>query len=79
MMNTSNPMTTAIMRGLYTAVGSGLITGLMAAQQGLDDRGAIIVGAIAGLFALGFRGGIEGTFDQHRNTTGDVRASDVSR
>jgi hypothetical protein len=77
-MNAGSPLVAAIMRGAYIAIGSGLLTGLMAAQQGLDDRGAIIVGGISALLALGFRGGIEGAYDMHRDNTGDVRGSDVT-
>jgi hypothetical protein len=35
-------------------------------------------GGIAALAALGFRGGIEGSFDKARNNAGDIRASDVT-
>lgn len=79
MMNTNNPITTAILRGLYLAVGSGLAVFLSVMQTTDDTKAAAIAGGLSALFALGFRGGVEGTFDQHRNAIGDVKGSDVSR
>ena len=67
-----------MLRGIYVAIGSGLTAGLMAMQQGVDDRGSLIIGLLSGLVALGFRAGGEGVYDQHRDDTGDVRGSDVS-
>ncbi len=78
MMNTSSTMTTAMMRGVYIALGSGLTAGLVAMQQGVDDRGSLIIGLLSGLVALGFRGGGEGVYDTQRDNAGDVRGSDVS-
>ncbi|MCG3176889.1 MAG: hypothetical protein MOGMAGMI_01853 [Candidatus Omnitrophica bacterium] len=78
-MNTNNALTTAILRGFYAALIAGLLAGLTASQQGSTDREAVIIGAIAALGVLGARGGIEGVYDQRRNATGNVKASDVGQ
>lgn len=77
-MNTSSPMTTALLRAVYSAVIAGLLAGLTASQQGSTDRESIIIGAIAALTILGTRGIGEGVFDQARDNSGDVKPSDVS-
>lgn len=76
-MNTTTTWGTAILRGLYTAILSGLAAGVTAYATTDDEKGAILTGVIAALAALGFRGGIEGTFDSARQDASDVRPSDV--
>ncbi len=78
MMNSGSALQTAFIRGVYTAVLSGLLVGLTAIQTGASDRDAIITGAISALIALGARGGVEGLYDKGRDDTGDVKRSDVS-
>ena len=76
-MNTGSTFTTAIIRGLYVAIVTGLLAGLTALQLGQSDRDAVITGLVAGLTALGVRGGVEGAYDGARQAAGDVKASDV--
>ena len=78
MMNSGSALQTAFIRGVYTAVLSGLLVGLTAMQTGANDRDAIITGVISALVALGARGGVEGLYDKGRDDTGDVKQSDVS-
>lgn len=70
-------MGTALLRGLYNAVGAGLVSFLMTYQVTRDWRDAGVVGAITALGALGFRGGFEGSLDSQRQKNGDVKPSDV--
>jgi small basic protein len=76
-MNTGSTFTTAIIRGLYVAIVTGLIAGLTVYQQTDDEKEAAIVGILAALGALGVRGGLEGFYDSTRQAAGDVKASDV--
>lgn len=78
-MNTSSTFTTAIVRGLYVAVLTGLIAGIAFYQQSgnTDEKGAIITGVAAGLGALAVRGGVEGFYDTSRQAAGNVKSSDV--
>ncbi len=77
-MNQGSALTTAMLRGAYTAILSSLLVGLTAMQTGASDRDAIITGVISALVALGARGGVEGLYDKSRDSAGDVRRSDVS-
>lgn len=77
-MNLSSPFSTALLRGAYTAFGTGGMTFLVTYAAVDDLRGAIVAGGIAALGALGFRAG-EGAADQRRQNRGDVKASDVGQ
>ena len=77
-MNLASPFGTAILRGAYAAIGTGLMTALVTYAAVDDARGAIVAGGIAALGALGFRAG-EGRYDAGRQARGDVRASDVGQ
>ena len=76
-MNTSSTLTTAILRGLYVAVVTGLIAGLTAYQQTDQAKASIITGSLAFLGALGVRGAFEGMIDSARQANGNVSPSDV--
>lgn len=77
MMTLGSPMTTAILRGLYTALGTGAITFLITWASVDEIKGPIIAGAVAALTALGFRAGGEGLYDTKRAARHDVRPGDV--
>ncbi len=77
-MNTSSTFTTAMLRGLYLAIGAGLSAGLTAYATSDDERAAILTGLITALAALGFRGGVEGGFDARRQANDNVKPSDVN-
>ena len=77
-MNAGGPLATAILRGLYQALGSGAAVFLITWATTDELKGPLIAGGVAALAALGFRGGVEGAFDQKRNNAGDVRQSDVT-
>lgn len=68
----------ALVRGLYNALGTFLVTFLTAYATTDDVRASAITGAIAALGVLGFRAGAEGMYDSHRAKTGNVKPSDVS-
>lgn len=76
-MNASSTVLTALLRGLYIALVTGLIAGLTTLQTTDDNRAAVITGLLAGLGALGVRGGIEGAVDASRQSAGDVKPGDV--
>ena len=76
-MNIGSTLGTAILRGLYLAIGTGLLSGLITYSTTDDAKAAIITGLITALGALGFRGGGEGMYDASRQKAGDVKASDV--
>lgn len=76
-MNLNGTFATALARGAYSAVLTGLLAFLTALQQGGDDRKAVIIGSIAGLTVLATRGGLEGLYDSARQTDGSVKPSDV--
>lgn len=77
-MNLSTPFGTAILRGAYTALGTGGMTFLVTYAAVDDLRGAIVAGGIAALGALGFRAG-EGRYDAKRQAAGDVKPGDVGQ
>jgi len=67
----------ALIRGLYNALGTFLVTFLTAYATTDDVRASAITGAITALGVLGFRGGAEGLYDSHRQKTGAVTPADV--
>lgn len=79
MLNAGSTVTTALLRGAYTAIVLGLIAGLTTLQTTDDTRAAVITGILAGLSALGVRAGVEGIADAKRQTNGDVKNGDVQR
>lgn len=79
MLNAGSTITTALLRGAYTAIVLGLIAGLTALQTTGNTRASVITGILAGLGALGVRGGVEGLADANRQTIGKVLAGDVQR
>ena len=77
-MNSGGPLQTAILRGAYQAIGAALVAFLPAYAVTDDLKGPIISGALAALWALGFRGAAEGLFDRARDNAGETRQSDVT-
>jgi hypothetical protein len=77
MLNTGTTMGTAVLRGLYNAVGTGAAAFLTCYATTDDAKTAAIVAGITALGALGFRGGIEGAADAIRDARCDVRPGDV--
>lgn len=72
-MNLGSPMTTAMLRGAYLALGMFGSTFLTVWGTTDDLKAAFISGGIAGFAALGFRVGVEGSVDQRRaNAAPDV-------
>jgi hypothetical protein len=67
----------AIVRGLYTALGTGILTALMTWATTDEAKTIIISGGTAALLVLGFRGGAEGFYDRNRAITGNINAGDV--
>jgi hypothetical protein len=76
-MLTGSTFSTAILRGFYVAVVSGLIAGLTLYMTDSDGRKAILSGLLTGLGALGVRGGIEGGYDATRQANNKVNTADV--
>lgn len=76
-VNTTNPLTTAVIRALYAAILAGAVAGLTAYQTTEDGNAAVITGVLAGLGVLMARGAGEGLYDQHRQAVNDQRPSDV--
>lgn len=76
-MNLKGTLSTAALRGFWQAVVQfGGMTFLT--YQMVDDwTDALVAGGLAAFLALGFRGGVEGVFDQSRQIAGDVKQSDV--
>jgi hypothetical protein len=88
MLNASTTMGTAVLRGFYNFIGTGAtgaITCYLAMQSVVGDQVSngdvrtvsILTGILAGLAALGFRGGVEGIADSKRQAEGDVTPADV--
>jgi hypothetical protein len=75
-VNTGSTFSTALLRGLYTAIVVGLIAALTVYQNGgyLNEQEAVVTGLLA---ALGARGVVEGAYDATRQGAGDVKPSDV--
>lgn len=67
----------ALIRGAYLAVGTFLSAFLSALLMDSDVNRAAIVAGVTALGVLGFRGGVEGAYDAHRQKVGDVHESDV--
>lgn len=76
-MNTGTTLSTAILRSVYLAIGSGLLTALGVWATTDEWKPVVIAGGIAALTALGFRGGAEGVFDANRAARLDQKPSDV--
>ena len=76
-MNIGSTLGTAILRSIYLAAGAGLVAFLPAYAVTDQLKAPLISGALAALWALGFRGGGEGMYDASRQKAGDVKASDV--
>lgn len=79
MLNSGSTLGTAILRGAYLAVGTFLV-GFLPAYAATDDlKGPLIAGGMGALFALGFRGGVEGLSDKSRDERGRVLPGDVGQ
>ena len=66
-MNLQSPIVIATIRGLYTALGMAALSWLTVySTTNGDTKAASITAAFAFLGALGFRGGLEGIYDQGR-------------
>ena len=79
MLNTGSTFGTAVLRGVYLAVGAGGLAFLGAWAATDDLKAPLSAGGIAALTALGFRSGVEGVVDAHRDATGKVLSSDVGQ
>lgn len=79
MLNANSPLTTAMLRGLYLALGTAAAAWLTCYATTDDVKASSITAGIVGLGALGFRSGGEGLYDRHRDQTGDAKSSDVGQ
>ena len=77
-LNSGGPLQTAIIRSAYQAIGSGLLVFLITWGASDELKSPLIAAGVAALGALGFRGLFEGSFDQARDSAGDVKPSDVA-
>jgi hypothetical protein len=68
----------AIIRGLYLAIGTGLSTALLVWATTDELKPILIAGITSGLAVLGFRGGAEGFYDRNRAIEGNMNAGDVA-
>ena len=76
-MNAQTTFGTALLRGLYLAVGTFLV-GFLPAWAATDNlKGPIIAGGMSALFAMGFRGIAEGKYDAGRAAKVDQKPGDV--
>lgn len=75
-LTAGSPLATAMLRGVYLALGSFAVAFLPAYAVTDDLKGPLIAGAMAALWALGFQGGM-GQFDANRAARNDIRDSDV--
>lgn len=66
-MSLGSPLVVAFIRGLLTALGQAMFTGIVTYQATGSGEDAVLVGALTFLSALGIRGGVEGMYDQRRN------------
>jgi hypothetical protein len=66
-MTLSDPIVVAFIRGLLTALGQAMFTGIVTYQATGSGEDAVLVGALTFLSALGIRGGVEGVYDQRRS------------
>jgi hypothetical protein len=78
-MNAGSTQATAILRGLYLAVGTFAATFLSVWGTTDDLKAAAISAGIVGLGALGFRAGVEGISDSKRDAAGAVLPGDVGQ
>jgi len=62
----SDQFKVAVERAAYSGVVLGLLAGLTAYQTTSNGRGAILVGAVAGLSVFASRGGVEGYVDTQK-------------
>lgn len=67
----------AIIRSLYTAVGTFLSSFCTALLAGSPSDTSALVAAVAAFAVLGFRGGVEGAVDTYREKHGIVTKADV--
>ena len=76
-MNAQSTFGTALLRGIYTAIGTFLV-GFLPAWAATDElKGPMIAGGLSALFVLGFRGGVEGRYDAGRSRNLDQKPGDV--
>ena len=73
-MTLGSPIVVAFIRGLLTALGQAMFTGIVTYQATGSGEDAVLVGALTFLSALGIRGGVEGVYDQRRS--GSVAAQE---
>lgn len=78
-MNAGSTFSTALVRSMYLAVGSGLTTFLITWATTDHLKAPVIAGCVSALAALGFRGGIEGLSDSSRDAKGEVKPGDVGQ
>lgn len=79
MLNDGSTQGTAILRGAYLAIGS-FCFGFFPAWAATDDlKAPLIAGVMTALWAMGFRGGIEGRSDTQRDRRGQVLPGDVGQ
>lgn len=69
-MDNWTPFQVAMVRGVFSALGTGLLVWLQQLQRGSSVRDASIAGGIAALSILALRGGLEGTIDTARQGKG---------
>jgi len=67
----------ALVRGLYIAVPSALLTALATWQTTNNAKAIIIAAGTAFLAPFVIRAGAEGWYDSNRASKGDVRSGDV--
>lgn len=78
MRNAPEVLQSALVRGLYNALGVAFVTFLVIYGPTDDLRLALISAGVAGLGALGFRAGGEGGYDAHRAAVGRIQRGDVA-
>lgn len=78
-MNSGGASRTALLRGAYGAALGFAGTALTTYAVTDDLKASLISAGIAACIALGWRAGVEGSFDASRNNAGEVRQSDVTR
>lgn len=76
-MNTASTFGTALLRGIYLAIGSGVLTALLVWATTDEWKPVIIAGGVSALTALGFRAGGEGIYDARRAAAVNQKSSDV--
>lgn len=68
---------TALMRGLFLAIITGVLAFLTAWERTDDLKAAAITGGVTACSAILARWGVEGGVDASRQRRGDIRPSDV--